>query len=176
MPARDQLIGTDAPLTNQQRRALDCVLNLIVPPSSDGRLPGAADVGVLHYLVEAEPASMPVLRDELDRLEAHAQLRFGAAFADLDPQARQRLVDSLRTDEPQFLRALALHTVTCYYEHDRVLAAIGMEPRAPYPQGYEVKSGDLSLLDPVRCRGRIWRDAGDGTAGAASRSANEPPQ
>jgi hypothetical protein len=176
MSTRDQLIGTDAALTSLQRRALDCVLNLIVPPSEDGRLPGAMEVGVPRYLLEVEPASLPVLRDELDRLEAHAQLRFGAAFADLDASARQRLVDSLRTDDPQFLRALALHTVTCYYQHDRVLAAIGMEPRAPYPQGYEVKSGDLSLLDPVRRRGRIWRDAGDSTAGPASRSANEPPQ
>ena len=168
MPTRDHLIGTDAVLTTSQRRAFDCVLDLIVPPSPDGRMPGAADVDVLHYLLESEPASMPTLRGELNRLETDAQLRFGAAFADLDPHARQRLVNSLRLDDPHFLRGLALHTFTCYYQHDRVLAALGIEPRAPYPLGYEVKSGDLSLLDPVRRRGRIWRDAGDGTAGPAA--------
>lgn len=168
MSTHDHLIGTDAALTTSQRRTLDCVLNLIVPPSPDGRMPGAADVDVLRYLLESEPASMPALRDELNRLETEAQLRFGAAFGNLDPHARQRLVNSLRTDDPRFLRALALHTVTCYYQDDRVLAALGIEPRAPYPLGYEVKSGDLSLLDPVRRRGRIWRDAGDGTAGPAA--------
>jgi hypothetical protein len=167
MTTGDHLIGTDAALTTVQRRTFDCVLNLIVPPSPDGCMPGAADVEVLRYLLESEPASIRPLRDELDRLETDAQLRFGAAFADLDPHARQRLVNSLRLDDPHFLRALALHTVTCYYQHDRVLAALGMEPRAPYPLGYEVKSGDLSLLDPVRRRGPIWRDAGDGTAGPA---------
>ena len=168
MPNHDNLIGTDAPLTILQRRGLALVLNMIVPPSDDGRMPGAADIDVLKYLLESEPGSIAPLREELDRLDAEAQLRFGAAFAALDPHACQRLVDSLRSDDPHFMRLLALHTVTCYYQDDRVLEGLGMEPRAPYPLGYEVKSGDLSLLDPVRRRGRIWRDAGDGTAGPAA--------
>ncbi len=159
----NDLIGTDGPLTTLQRRTLDVVLNMIVPPHAARAMPGAADVGVLPYLIESEPASIGPLRSELDRLEAAAQLRFGTDFADLDAAARGRLVAELRIEEPNFLRNLALHTVTRYYQDDHVLAALGMEPRAPYPRGYEVKSGDLALLDPVRDRGRIWRDAGDGT-------------
>ena len=80
------------------------------------------------------------------------------AFADIADSARERLVATLRSDDPSFMRALAMHTVTCYYQDDRVLAGLGMEPRAPFPRGYEVHSGDLSLLDPVRRRGRIWRE------------------
>ena len=47
----------------------------------------------------------------------------------------------------------------CYYRDDRVLTAIGVEPRPPFPKGYEVPQGDWSLLDPVRARGPIYRDA-----------------
>jgi hypothetical protein len=54
---------------------------------------------------------------------------------------------------------LALETVTCYYQHDRVLEALGMETRAPYPQGFQVIAGDLALLAPVRRRGKVYRDA-----------------
>jgi hypothetical protein len=40
-----------------------------------------------------------------------------------------------------------------------VLEAIGVEPRPPAPQGYQVVAGDLELLAPVRRRGPIWRRA-----------------
>ena len=52
-----------------------------------------------------------------------------------------------------------MHTVTCYYQDDRVLAAIGLEARPPFPKGYDVPAGDLSLLEPVRRRGSIVREA-----------------
>ena len=39
-----------------------------------------------------------------------------------------------------------------------MLEAIGVEPRPPFPKGYQVEQGDFSLLDPVRARGPIWRD------------------
>ena len=38
------------------------------------------------------------------------------------------------------------------------MASIGMEPRAPFPNGFDVQQGDWSLLDPVRARGKIYRD------------------
>ena len=39
------------------------------------------------------------------------------------------------------------------------LISLGMEPRAPFPKGHVLPQGDWSLLDPVRARGKIWRDA-----------------
>ena len=33
--------------------------------------------------------------------------------------------------------------------------ALGLEPRAPHPQGYEMGADDWSLLDPVRRRPRF---------------------
>jgi hypothetical protein len=35
-----------------------------------------------------------------------------------------------------------------------------MEPRPPFPEGFEVEEGDWSLLDPVRARPKLYRDAG----------------
>jgi hypothetical protein len=39
------------------------------------------------------------------------------------------------------------------------MRSLGMEARAPFPKGFEVPAGDYDLLDPVRARGPIWRDA-----------------
>ena len=40
----------------------------------------------------------------------------------------------------------------CYYRDDRVLRSLGLELRAPFPQGYTLEQGDWSLLDPVKAR------------------------
>ena len=155
--ASDEIIGSDSPLTAEQRDVLAIVLDLIVPASVDGRRPSAADVDVLGYITASEPGTLTELRGELDQLDADARERHGEGFAALNADVRQALVDDIRAAEPSFMRTLAIQTVTCYYQHDRVLEAIGVEARPPFPKGYEVPSGDLTLLDPVRKRGRVWR-------------------
>ncbi|MDE0659214.1 MAG: gluconate 2-dehydrogenase subunit 3 family protein [Gammaproteobacteria bacterium] len=156
---QDRMIGTDNPLSDDQRRILAIVLDLIIPASEDGQRPSAADVDVLGYIRETESHTLDGLRAELDQLNAEAFESQGEAFASLDSATRQAVVDAAREREPQFMRTLAMQTVACYYRDDRVLEAIGVGARPPFPQGYEVPSGDLSLLEPVRRRGQIYREA-----------------
>ncbi len=142
-----------------QRARLDLVLDLIVPPSADGRMPGAAEVGVPAYLLAEAADALPELLQELEQLERRALERFARGFAQLGRGERQTLIAELRAQAPSFMSRLAMETLACYYQHERVLAGLGREARPPYPKGYQVAQGDLSLLDPVRARGRIYRDA-----------------
>lgn len=146
-------------MSEAQRTVLASVLDMIVPASSDGRMPSAADINVADYIQEHASQLLPTICAELDRLEADADALHGKGFVALSKADREALVDHIRAKEPLFLASLAIQTVTAYYQNDRVLKAIGMEARAPFPEGYTVVSGDLSLLDPVRKRGRIYRDA-----------------
>jgi hypothetical protein len=146
-------------LTPSQQAILHAVLNLIVPPSADGRMPGAAEVGVPAYLVAEAADALPALRDELALLEQRAQARHARGFAALGQGERQGLVEELRARDPAFMSRLAMETLACYYQHDRVLDGLGVEARPPYPKGYQLAPGDLSLLAPVRARGKIYRDA-----------------
>lgn len=148
----------DGPFTAAERATLDAVLDLIVPPHPGRGLPGASEVGVPAHLAARVPDALPALRDELDALDCAARKRHGLAFAALAQPARQALVDAIRAAEPAFMSRLAVETVGCYYMDDRVLRAIGMEARPPWPKGYQVMKGDLALLEPVRARGKIWRD------------------
>ena len=147
------------PLTAEQRAMLDIVLNLIVPPSADGRMPGAAEVGVPAYLFAEAPDALPVLRQELDELDRRSRERWARGFAALEDGERKGLIAKMREQAPLFMNQLAMETLACYYQHDRVLAGLGREARPPYPKGYQLVQGDLSLLDPVRARGKIYRDA-----------------
>ena len=154
-------IATDRALGETERSIFDILLGMIVPVSADGRKPSAAEVDVLGYIVERESGMLPTLRAELRAVDARAQAETGRAFLDLTTAEQQTVVAAARAEAPEFLRDLALCAVTRYYQDDRVLAALGMEARSPFPEGYEVPSGDLSLLAPVRGRGAIYREAPD---------------
>jgi hypothetical protein len=146
-------------LTPEQRGMLDLVLNMIVPPSADGRMPGAAEVGVPAYLFAEAPDALPALRLELEELELRTRDRFARGFAELEQAERQTMIDAMRAQAPSFMSRLAMETLACYYQHDHVVEGLGREARPPYPKGYQVVQGDLSLLEPVRARGKIYRDA-----------------
>ena len=149
--------ASDAGLTPVQSETLSALLNMIVPPSTDGRMPGAAEIAALARHVAEARTSLP-LREHLDQLNRGALSRCGVAFAAVDEAGRVSLVDEMRRRDSMVLDQLALETVTCYYQQDRVLEGLGMEARPPYPKGYQVEQGDLSLLDPVMARGRIYRE------------------
>ena len=40
----------------------------------------------------------------------------------------------------------------------KAVILIGLEARPPFPQGYLLEEGDLTLLEPVYLRGKIYRD------------------
>jgi hypothetical protein len=60
--------------------------------------------------------------------------------------------------EQPFVFPLMLHTFVGYYQTPRVVEALGLEARPPHPQGYAMEPNDLSLLDPVRRRPRLYRE------------------
>ena len=45
-----------------------------------------------------------------------------------------------------------------YYQHPRVLTGLGLEPRPPYPKGYEMEPADPSLLERVRRKPPLYRE------------------
>jgi hypothetical protein len=92
----------------------------------------------------------------LQRLDAMS----GGSFADLDPQPRGTVAARLHEAGGDALTYLTRIVLQCYYRDDRVMRSLGMEPRPPYPKGFEVEQGDWSLLDPVRARPKLYRDAG----------------
>lgn len=151
--------GADAGLAPGPRETLRAVLGMLVPPSPDRRMPGTADMPQVLRHVENVAAGLPAVREGLAAIEHEAMARYGAAFAALDHAARSTLLDEFAARQPAVLQRLGLEAVTCYYQQDDVIERLGLEARPPYPVGYQVPAGDLTLLDPVIARGRIYRDA-----------------
>ena len=148
----------DDVLTADQARSLPILLDMIIAPDPSRGMPGAGELDLIGYLVEFQPDQITAIRAELDQLDHEARKQYGRGFADLEQGERDRLVTRLRAEDPEFARSIASETMACYYQDDRVVLALGMEARPPFPKGHEVDPGDLSLLDPVRKRKPLYRD------------------
>ena len=143
-------------LDARQALTLNVLAQLIIPPGGDGKRPSGAEVGFVDYVLQS--GSLAWLLPGLDAAEQAAQEQHGLAFADLDGARRQAIVDAQKRKQFRFYGELANQLMLCYYHHERVLPAIGLEARAPFPLGYTPIDGDFSLLEPVYERGQIWRE------------------
>jgi hypothetical protein len=152
---------TTAILSDDERRALTHVLNAIIPPSADERLPGAGEVGVVDHIEEAVRKT-PELKFPIDlglaKLNELAETRRSTKFTDLAEADRAEILKSFVQNDQGLLATLTFFTYVGYYQNARVVEALGIEPRPPHPQGYEMAPTDWSLLDAVRQRGKVYRE------------------
>jgi len=141
---------------------LDAVLDEIVPPSRDGKLPGAGALGMASFVaraIDATPLLRAVVEPGLAALDASARQRGAADFAALARAERTDVLREVAAAHPAFAPSLASQTYLVYYRQPEVLAALGLEPRPPFPLGHTMEPDDLELLEAVRERGRRYRDA-----------------
>jgi hypothetical protein len=144
--------GTD--LTSAEWRDLRRLAALMVPASAEYGVPGADDEAIFADIVRSLGRDRDAVRKALAMLREIA----GSDFADLDQAKAEAAAMALLGREGPVVAALGRTVLQCYYRDDRVMRALDLEPRPPYPQGRELEPGDWPLLDAVRGRPRMWRD------------------
>ena len=132
--------------TPDEQSALRALVAQIIPASQDFNQPGADDPEIFADILKSGAA----LRPQLAR--ALASLSGGAG---MDAAKAEAFRQEYRA-EAEMIQAL---TIQCYYRDPRVLRAIGIDARPPFPKGYRQEPNDLTLLEPVRARGEIYRKA-----------------
>jgi hypothetical protein len=143
------------------KHLLALVLDELIPPSDDGRLPGAGALGVaadVDAQAKATPGLCDVIAGGLTAIDGLSRARNAGGFAALSRTERVAVLHELEAADPVFVPTLMMLTYVGYYGNDRVVAALKPETHAPHPHGYDVAPDDLSLLDPVRARGKLYRD------------------
>jgi hypothetical protein len=137
-------------LTPAESRDLRCIAGMMIPASSEYSVPGADDALVFADIV-----------DTMGRDTAHVReaLAGVAGLVDMDEARREAAMMALRERGGPAAATLSRVILQCYYRDDRVVRSLGLEPRPPFPKGHTLEQGDWSLLDPVRKRAKMWRDA-----------------
>ena len=147
-----------APFSKAQRATLNRLTDLMIPASTDGRMPAAssldlyADVGVLSATDRA------AFESGLADIEHRAQAKHSASVTDLADADAAALVDAMRAEGSAFVQAFTVQTAGRYLMNETVMPLIGLPPRAHWPQGHVVEEGDWSLIDVVRLRPKLYRE------------------
>jgi len=151
-----------AVFTPDEARILTSLLDAIIPGTADGRLPGAGALGLVAHIarmVGQTPMLRPVVDYGLSSLDELARKRAPGGWNALSAEERTAVLRQFTAEDQFFLPAFLFLAYSGYYTDRRVVEALGLEPRPPHPTGYAMELDDLSILDPVRRRGRIYRDA-----------------
>ena len=138
------------------------LVDAIIPASDDGGLPGAAALDlVTHIERSAKQNAMlrPVIEYGLSAVAELAAKRSPSGLAGVSAADWSAALREFTETDQFFLPAFLFLVYGGYYQHPRVLAALGLEPRPPHPKGYEMAPDDWSLLDPVRRRPRFRSSA-----------------
>lgn len=142
-------------LSESELQDLRCIAAMMIPASTEYGVPGADDSLIFADIVKSLGRD---LRDVQRALATLAKLG-SCAFADLDSSRRYEVLAAFRARGGAEVAALSRSVLQCYYRDDRVVRSLGLEPRPPFPKGHTLEQGDWSLLDPVRARSKLWRDA-----------------
>jgi hypothetical protein len=143
-----------------QQLLLRHILNRLVPASDD--FPGAGDLGVATYVdtVVGRSAELKQLFSQgLTHIAMISQAQQAQEFSDLTNDQKDAVLRQVETLHPAFFEALVQHTYSGYYSHPTVIRLLGLEARPPQPRGYHLEPLDFTLLDNVKQRGPLYRQA-----------------
>jgi hypothetical protein len=144
-----------------EERLLAQLLDVIIPPSTDRRLPGAGALGLtgrMARVVAETPMLRPVVEYGLSSLAELARKRDPAGIPALAPEDTRAIWEEFASTDQFFQPAFLFLVYSTYYQDPRVVTALGLEARPPHPKGYTMEADDPTLLDPVRRRPKMYRE------------------
>ena len=142
-------------LPPDEQRSLRAIAGMMIPASEKYGIPGADDEAIFADIMRSFWRDTGHVKAAMVALHHLA----GGAFADLYQTTQAVVAEQFRAAGGIDLSRTANIVLQCYYRDDRVMRSLNMEIRPPFPKGFTVEQGDFSMLDPVRARGKIWRDA-----------------
>ena len=81
-------------LDEEQERTLNVLLNLFIPPSEDGKIPGAADVGFLAYIHNEN--ILPWIKEGLINIIEESHNKYGQELSSLSGSEQTQFIDKMQ--------------------------------------------------------------------------------
>ena len=146
----------------QYHELLALVLDELIPPSSDGRVPGAGQLGLAGPLLAESSIPAPNARSAALKL-LDAILRTDCGFSELDRDSRVAALNLVERQHPDAFAAVVRAAYMHYYSRPDVRPHFGVGSNPVHPAGYAVTPEPPErmeeLVAPVRARGPCYRGA-----------------
>ena len=146
---------TETPAALNDTDLMTALLDLVIPPSASGDLPGAGVLGLSASVVaslEADPMIGPLVKAGVQALQEAALAQHPDGLPGMTAEAGVKLLEAQLAAHPALVMGLLRYLYPAYYQHPRVLEAIGEPPRPPFPEGFDVDATDPELLQKLRAR------------------------
>jgi len=141
---------TDAPF-------MEALLDLVIPPSKDGVMPGAGSLGLggaVAAAIESDSRFGPPVSEGLSAIAESAAARNAGGLPALAPAERLEVIQGVLGAHPNLMTSVARYLYPAYYQHPRVLQGLGEPARPPFPEGFEIEPTDEHLLAKLHARRR----------------------
>jgi len=146
---------TESPTALNDREFMDALLNLVIPPSASGNLPGAGALGLspaVATALQADPLLGPLVEAGVQAVREAALSQHPEGLPGMTPEAGTKLVETQLSAHPFFMMGMLRYLYPAYYQHPQVLTGIGEVPRPPFPEGFDVEATDARLLEKLQAR------------------------
>ena len=132
-------------------------LDLVIPPSASGEIPGAGDLGLepaVAAALQADPLLGPPVEAGAQAVREAALSEHPEGLPGMTPQAATEVLKAQLANHPLLILGMSRYLYPAYYQHPRILEGIGEPPRPPFPEGFDVEATDAELLEKLRARRR----------------------
>lgn len=136
---------------------MEALLDLVIPPSKDGVMPGAGSLGLgaaVAATIEADARFGPPVVQGLAAIADSAAAKQPGGLPALQPAERLEIVQAVLAEHPNLMTSVARYLYPAYYQHPRVLEGLGEPARPPFPEGFEIEPTDERLLAKLYARRR----------------------
>ena len=154
---------TETPAALNDPDLMKALLDLVIPPSASGDLPGAGSLGLsapVVTLLQADPMLGPLVEAGVQAVQEAALSQHPDGLPGVTAEAGVKLIEAQLGAHPALVMGLLRYLYPAYYQHPRVLEAIGEPPRPPFPEGFDVEATDPELLQKLLARRKASRSVG----------------
>ena len=139
----------------QDTEFVGAILDLLIPPRADGRVPGAGALGLAETVaadLTADASYGSRVESGLAAVRDAARERNPEGFLALAGEDRLAVFRAQQQEHPALERGLVHYLYLAYYQHPMVLVGLGQPARPPFPEGYEIEQTDPELLALLESR------------------------
>ena len=137
-------------------RNLDALVNLMIPGESRLNLPSGSYVDLDVILQMENKLETAILLAEQFSEIVHGELN--KTLMQLTVEEFDEICRSSRTQTEPILKAIGPSLLKAYYTDPEVQDALGIGKAPPFPNGRNVYTGNIELLEPVYNRGLVYRN------------------
>lgn len=134
---------------------MKALLDVLIPPSASGELPGAGALGLAPAVtteLRADAMLGPLVESGAQDVRETALSEHPDGLAGLGQEAGAKLLEARLTSHPLLIIGILRYLYPAYYQHPRILEAIGEPARPPFPEGFEIEATDAGLLEQLEAR------------------------